>query len=123
MWCSRKRPDKSISGLKIALKRMHDHCERNSERTDIVRPVAEGFRLPAPGEFAAGRSVNDQSGVGSTRAAVYGRTRSTVDWILSGDRSDRGGNGFSLRNVTGVRVSVDHELSDHTVSVHKWKEG
>lgn len=93
------------------------------QRAHIVRPRALGLRLPVPGEFAARHRVNDQSGVGSTRAAVYGRIRSTIDGILGGDRSDRGGFGFSARKITGVHLSVDPEASDHAVSVHGWKEG
>ena len=88
-----------------------------------MRPITEARRLPVPSEVAARHRINDHSSIGGTRAAIYVRACSTVDWVLGGDLSDRGGITFSARNIPRVYRSVDVEMINHAVTVCGWNEG
>jgi len=88
-----------------------------------VRPITEARCLPVPGEVTARHRVDDHSSIGGTIAAVYVRGCSTIDWILGGDLSDRGGTTFSARNIPRVYRSVDVETIYQAVTVCGWNEG
>lgn len=86
-----------------------------------MRPIAKGRCPPVPGESAARHRVDDQSGIGAIRAAVYTRACSTVDWILGGDLSDRRGTAVSARNIPRVLLSIDAESVHEAVTAYEWE--
>ena len=88
-----------------------------------MRPVTEARCPPVPGEVIARHRVGDQSSVGGTVAAICVRVRSTIDRVLGGDLSDRGGAGFSGRNVSLVILSIDVEIIYEAVTTRGWNEG
>lgn len=89
-----------------------------------MRPGSKVLFPPIPGELTAGHSVDDQTGIRSTRAAVYGGAGSTIDWVLASHLSD-GGRGItaSLRDISLVFISVDGEDVYETVGLNGRSEG
>ena len=88
-----------------------------------MRPVTEARCLPVPADITARHRVNDQSGILGAVAAVYAWARSAIDWVLGGDLSDRGGIGFSARDISRVVRSVDAETVYEAVTMCGWNEG
>lgn len=89
-----------------------------------MRPISEAFGPPVPGELTARHRINDQTSVGCTCAAVYGRACSTIDRVLTGNLSDRGGRiTATLRNIPLVISSVDVKNVHEAMSTGERNEG
>lgn len=93
------------------------------KRTHTMIPILEARLLPVPSEITARHSVDDHRGLLGIRAAVYGGVRRTVDWIVGGDLSDRGGISCPVWNVSRVVRPVDGEVTDEAVTAYRWNEG
>lgn len=85
-------------------------------------PVGKALRLPVPGDLAAGHCVDDQRSFYSIIAAVNIGVRSTIDWVLFGNQSDRGRVNTSTWKVSLVVLSVDNHLRHEAMSVYEWNE-
>jgi len=89
-----------------------------------VRPSIEARCPPVIGEVTTRHRVGDQSGIGCTYAAVYGRVCSTMDWAFIGHLSDRRGRiSSSARDIPLVFRSVNNETGYKAVSMDGRNEG